>query len=133
MNKNTLELIYTCIFSLKHGRHPIIAGNSGIGKKLLACKLGDYFNEYIAEKDTQNNEDIANSSNLNTSTNISFKTNSNKNDEQALYIVYCTKSSKVEDLMGKPKVSNNKAYLSLSILIVPSSSMISKPYLSIIF
>ena len=91
MNKNTLELIYTCIFSLKHGRHPIIAGNSGIGKKLLACKLGDYFNEYIAEKDPQNNEDLASSSNLNSSTNVSLKANYNKNNEQSLYIVYCTK------------------------------------------
>ena len=27
INKNTLELISTCIFSLKHGRYPIIAGN----------------------------------------------------------------------------------------------------------
>ena len=29
-------------------------------------------------------------------------------DKQQTYIVYCTKSSKVEDLMGKPRVSNNK-------------------------
>ena len=29
--KNTLELISTCIFSLNHIRHTIIAGNSGIG------------------------------------------------------------------------------------------------------
>ena len=110
MNKNTLELISTCIFSLKHGRHPIIAGNSGTGKKMLACKLADYFNEYIAEKNIDNNEDYekASSNNMNTSTNISVKSKINKNDNATEYIVYCTKSSKVEDLMGKPKVSNNK-------------------------
>ena len=50
LNKNTFEFISTCIFSLKHGRHIIIVGNSGIGKKLLECKFGDYFNEYIAKK-----------------------------------------------------------------------------------
>ncbi len=87
MNRNTLELIYACIFSLKHDRHPIISGNSGIGKKLLACKLGDYFNKYIAEKDPQNNEDLSSSSNLNTSTNVSLKANYNKNNKQSLYIV----------------------------------------------
>ena len=32
----------------------------------------------------------------------------NKLEEQLAYIVYCTKSSKVEDLMEKPRVSNNK-------------------------
>ena len=31
-----------------------------------------------------------------------------KSEDQMVYIVYCTKSSKVEDLMGKPRVSNNK-------------------------
>ena len=110
MNKNTLELIYTCIFSLRHGRHPIIAGNIGTGKKMLACKLADYFNEHIAEKNSDNNEeyDKASSNNMNTSTNISVKSKNNKNDDTTEYIVYCTKSSKVEDLMGKPKVSNNK-------------------------
>jgi MoxR-like ATPase len=110
MNKNTLELISTCIFSLRHGRHPIIAGNNGTGKKMLACKLADYFNEHIAEKNIDNNEDYdkASSNNINTSTNISVKTKINKNDDTTEYIVYCTKSSKVEDLMGKPKVSNNK-------------------------
>jgi hypothetical protein len=121
MNKNTLELISTCIFSLKHGRHPIIAGNSGTGKKLLACQLGDYFNEYIAEKNLDNNIDYniennkinndgkVSSNNLNTSSNASAgKKRNNKNEEQSLYIVYCTKSSKVEDLMGKPRVSNDK-------------------------
>ena len=51
INKNNLEAISSCIFSLKHGRHPIIAGNIGQGKKLLTCKLGDYFNERIAEKE----------------------------------------------------------------------------------
>ena len=121
INKNTLELISTCIFSLKHGRHPIIAGNSGTGKKLLACQLADYFNEYIAEKsidrnfdnnidsNVYNNDGKANSINLNNSTNLSVsKSKSSKNEEQSVYIVYCTKSSKVEDLMGKPRVSNNK-------------------------
>ena len=55
-----------------YGRHLIIGGNRGIGKKYLACKLGDYFNEYI-----------------------------NKNvDKTQLYIVYCTKMSKMEDLYG---------------------------------
>ena len=105
MNKNTLELISTCIFSLKHGRHPIIAGNNGTGKKMLACKLADYFNEFIAEKNIDNNEDYdKNNNNLNTSISLNKK---NK-IEESIYIVYCTKSSKVEDLMGKPKVSNNK-------------------------
>jgi len=108
MNKNTLELISTCIFSLKHGRHPVIAGNNGTGKKMLACKLADYFNEFIAEKSPEINEDYdKGSSNLNTSTNISEKSKKPK-IEETMYIVYCTKSSKVEDLMGKPKVSNNK-------------------------
>ncbi len=91
MNRNTLELIYTCIFSLKHDRHPIIAGNSGIGKKLLACILGDYLNEYTTEKNSQNNEDLASSNNLNTSTNVTLKANYNKNNEQSLNIVYCSK------------------------------------------
>ena len=105
INKNTLEFISTCVFSLKHGRHLIIAGNSGIGKKELACQLGDYYNEHIAEKDDPDkNEVISNSSN----NNLSKINKTNKNEEQSLYIVYCTKSSKVEDLMGKPKVSNNK-------------------------
>ena len=93
LNKNTLELISTCVFSLKHGRHPIIAGNSGIGKKLLACKLGDYFNSHIAEKNDKSNDQ-----------NIKL----NSIEDESLYIVYCTKSTKVEDLMGKSKVSNNK-------------------------
>ena len=112
INKNTLELISTCIFSLKHGRYPIIAGNSGTGKKLLACKLADYFNEYIIEKNNDNyfdsNEEKVNSDVLNVSGGISEKNKSNKNEKQLVYIVYCTKSSKVEDLMGKPRVSNNK-------------------------
>ena len=112
INKNTLELISTCIFSLKHGRHPIIAGNSGSGKKLLACKLADYFNEHLAEKTLENIEenenDKASSKFTNTSTNISMINKKNKTEEQLVYIVYCTKSSKVEDLMGKPRVSNNK-------------------------
>lgn len=108
MNKNTLELISTCIFSLEHGRHPIIAGNNGTGKKMLACKLADYFNEFIAEKNIDTSEDYdKGSSNLNTSANISEKSKKPK-IEETVYIVYCTKSSKVEDLMGKPKVSNNK-------------------------
>ena len=117
INKNTLELISTCVFSLKHGRHPIIAGNSGTGKKLLACQLADYFNEHIAERnidnnvdesfDNKNDKDV--SINLNSSTNFSAKKSRIlKNEEQSVYIVYCTKSSKVEDLMGKPRVSNNK-------------------------
>ena len=31
-----------------------------------------------------------------------------KNENQSVYIAYYTKSSKVEDLMGYPRVSNNK-------------------------
>jgi len=61
------------------------------------------------DNDTDNNGDKANSINLNTSTNASAtKSKSSKSEEQSVYIVYCTKSSKVEDLMGKPRVSNNK-------------------------
>ncbi len=52
INKKKLEVISSCIFSLKHGRYPIIAGKSGIGKKLLACKLGDYF-KYIIIKNNE--------------------------------------------------------------------------------
>ena len=100
INKNTLELISTCVFSLKHGRYPIIAGNNGSGKKLLACKLADYFNEYIAEKNIESDSNIMNLTKNN------FE--KSKNEEEMVYIVYCTKSSKVEDLMGKPRVSNNK-------------------------
>jgi len=108
MNKNTLELISTCIFILKQCRHPIIAGNNETGKKMLACKLADYFNEFITEKNIDASEDYdKGSSNLNTSTNISEKSKKPK-IEETVYIVYCTKSSKVEDLMGKLKVSNNK-------------------------
>ena len=33
ISENTLEFISTCVFSLKHSQHLIIAGNSGIGKK----------------------------------------------------------------------------------------------------
>ena len=54
---------------------------------------------------------MASSSNLNTSTNVSLKANYNNNNEKSLYIVYCTKSGKVEVLMGKLKVSNNKGDL----------------------
>ena len=100
INKNTLELISTCVFSLKHGRYPIIAGNNGSGKKLLACKLADYFNECIAEKNIESESNIMNL----TKNNIE----KSKSEDQMVYIVYCTKSSKVEDLMGKPRVSNNK-------------------------
>ena len=41
------------------------------------------------------------------STNLSTKTK-NYNDEESLYIVYCIKSSKVEDFMRKTKISKNK-------------------------
>ena len=108
MNKNTLELISTCIFSLKHGRYPIIAGNSGTGKKMLACKLADYFNEFIADKTNDSNKyNYDYNSNMNISLNMSEKSKKEK-IEETMYIVYCTKSSKVEDLMGKPKVSSDK-------------------------
>ena len=108
VNKNTLELISTCIFSLKHGRHPIIAGNNGTGKKMLACKLADYFNEFIADKTIDINKSNNDSySHINTSFAISEMGKKEK-IEETMYIVYCTKSSKVEDLMGKPKVSSDK-------------------------
>ena len=99
-NKNTLELISTCIFSLKHGRYPIIAGNSGTGKKLLACLLADYFNENIIKTNINNDNSEINNYDVNNKT--------IKDEKKTVYIVYCTKSSKVEDLMGKPRVSNNK-------------------------
>ena len=104
ISENTLEFISTCVFSLKHGQHLIIAGNSGIRKKELACQLGDYYNVHIAEKDRNKNEGISNLSN----NNLTEINKTNKNEKQSLYIVYYTKNSKVEDLMGKPRVSNNK-------------------------
>ena len=108
-NNNTLEVISTCLFSLKHGRYPIIAGKSGIGKKLLACKLGDYFNKHIAENEIIiENDEINPMSDKNITANISLRSKNNKYDEPPLYIIYCTKNSKVEDLIGKQKVSNNK-------------------------
>ena len=110
LNKNTFEFISTCIFSLKHWRHIVTVGNSGIGKKLLACKFGDYFNEYIAEKSFDNIVNQNDSSLINISINESLRKKKKKKlfEEESLYIVYCTKSSKVEDLIGRPKVSNNK-------------------------
>lgn len=110
LNKNTIELLSTCVFSLKHGRYPIIAGNSGTGKKLLACKLADYFNEYIADKyeDNKENNDRNKSNPDNNSLDNSEKINEGQKQEN-VYIVYCTKSSKVEDLIGKQRISNNKS------------------------
>ena len=100
INKNTLELISTCIFSLKYGRYPIIAGNSGSGKKFLAFKLADYFNEYIAEKNIESNSNI-----INLSENSNEKSN---NENLTMFIVYCSKYSKVEDFIGKAIISKNK-------------------------
>ena len=110
LNKNTIELLSTCVFSLKHGRYPIIAGNSGTGKKLLACKLADYFNEYIADKyeDNKENNDRNKFNPDNNSLDNSEKINEGQKQEN-VYIVYCTKSSKVEDLIGKQRISNNKS------------------------
>ena len=110
INKNNIVLISSSIFSLKHRRNLLIAGNYGTGKKFFACHLADYFNEHLAEKNNDNIGDFCNFSlNLNLNKNNSFNNNKLiKNEEQSVYIVYCTKSSKVEDLIGKLRVSNNK-------------------------
>ena len=108
-NTNTLELIYSCIFSLKYGRHPLIAGNYGTGKKFLACQLADYFNECINKKYVNKFKDFSIHLNLNFNTMNSSSNNILlKDEEQLLYIVYCTKNCKVEDLIGKPRVLDDK-------------------------
>jgi len=71
-------------------------------------QIRDYFNKHIAEKEIIMESDEITPDNKNIIINMLLWSKINKDCEQPLSIVYCTKSSIVWDLIGKPKVSNNK-------------------------